>query len=212
MPNTHLIERENVFPRRYTPAELEKIANAAGISKCGPIAQEKLQRAAEGYQWALSTDSGGIFFRSNRQRRSQLIRILKLRSDNAPAEEINKALDELDAVTSQLLKTNRPDDFHNFNRVAKRALKKLERPRRGPDPKRARLQFVADLIRIYEYAAKQRAGRNVHTEEGGKFYAAVVAALIPFNAVIGCEADITLALKGHKKASSTRKPPNSSVR
>jgi len=96
----------NVWPRRYTIAELETIADAAAIKRCGRIAHEKLQRAVEAYQWPTTADSGGLFFRSNKERRDQLKRILKLQAQNAPAEKIDEELQEIDAVTSQLLGPN----------------------------------------------------------------------------------------------------------
>src|SRR6516162_7949075 len=68
-----------------------------------PIAKEKLQRAVEAYQWATTVDSGGPFFRSNKERLDQVKRIIKLRAQNAPAEKIDKELEAIDAVTSQLL-------------------------------------------------------------------------------------------------------------
>jgi hypothetical protein len=139
--------------------ELETIANAAGVEKCGPIAKEKLQRAAEAYQWATTVDSGGPFFRSNKERRDQVKRILKLRAQNAPAEKIDEELEAADAVTSQLLQPILIGHPKTYKRAVRRALKMLSR--RGPNPRGARLQFVTDLISIFEYATRRRAGRSV---------------------------------------------------
>jgi hypothetical protein len=205
MPGTPVIEGGNIWPRRYTIAELETIANAAGVKKCGPIAREKLQRAVEAYQWAATVDSGGPFFRSNKERRDQVKRILKLRAQNAPADKIDEELEAADAVTSQLLPPILDGHPKTYKRAVRRALEMLSR--RGPNPSGARLQFVAELICIFEYASRRRAGRSVHFcgQEQGEFRAFVRAALRPFNAAKGCEADIRLALTRHKTRLRTDK-------
>jgi hypothetical protein len=197
MIDTCIIEGGNIWPRRYTIAELETIANAARIEKCGLIAKEKLQRSVEAYQWASAADSGGPFFRSSKQRCIQFKRILQLRARNASAEQIDEELETVDAVTSQLLPIPAGDP-KTYKRAAGRALKMLSR--RGPNPRRARLQFVTELICIFEYATRRRAGRSVHFcgQERGQFRAFVIAALKPFNVAKGCEADIRLALTRHK--------------
>jgi hypothetical protein len=200
MPDTRVFEGGKIWPRRYTIAELETIAKAAGVEKCGPIAKEKLQRAVEDYQRATTVDPGGLFFRSNKERRDQVIRILKLRAWNAPAEKIDEELESVDAKTSKLLGPALSRDLKTHKRAARRALKILSRPRRGPNPKLARLQFVAELICIFEYATRRRAGRSVDFDDGqerGELRAFVVAALKPFEEEQGCEADIRGALR-HK--------------
>ena len=199
MPDTRVVEGGNIWPRRYTIVELETIANAAGLEKCGPIAREKLQRAVEAYQWATTVDPGGPLFRSNKERRDQIKRILELRAQNASAEEVDKELEAVDVVTSQLLTPILFGHPKTYKRAARRALKMLSR--RGPNPSRARLQFVADLICLFEYATRRRAGRSVdfyHGQERGELRAFVVAALTPFNAAKGCEDDIRCALTRHK--------------
>jgi hypothetical protein len=156
MPDTCIIESGNIWPRRYTIAELETIANAAGVKKCGPIAKEKLQRAVEAYQWATTVDSGGPFFRSNKDRRDQIKRILKLRAENAPAEKIDEELEAVDAVTSQLL-PNPVGHPKTYKRAAKRALKMLSRP--GPNRGGARLRNPkTDTV---SYEGKDKDGKPV---------------------------------------------------
>jgi hypothetical protein len=200
------MEDGNIWPRRYAIAELETIANAAGVEKCGPIAREKLQRAAEAYQWATTVDPGGPFFRSNKERRDQVKRIFKLRAQNAPAEKIDEELEAVDAVTSQLLAPVLSRDPKTYRRAARRVLKMLSR--RGPNPSRARLQFVAELIYIFEYATRRRAGRSVDVYDGkerGELRAFVRAALMSFEAEEGCEDDIRCALTRHKTRLRTDK-------
>ena len=65
----------------------------------------------------------------------------------------------------------------------------------GPDPKRARRQYIGDLVCIYSRATGKRPGRWVHDIEGGEFRDFVIAALEPFKATQGCEADIKVALR-----------------
>ena len=139
------VEDEPQWPRRYTTAELEAIANAAGVRD--PVALEELQQAADAYQWARSADPGGEFFLSNEQRRSRLINILKLLRAQASAAEIEKAVNELDAITFQFLGQARADNPRRLKLAAKRALRFRPRGR-----KRARLQFIGDLAPIYANA------------------------------------------------------------
>jgi hypothetical protein len=85
--------------------------------------------------------------------------------------------------------------------AAELALAKI--PRRGPDPKRGRRQFIVDLAkifpRIFPRKIRKLPGRSVHDEEGGLFLAFVKAALRPFGAEQGCEADIKAALARLKR-------------
>ena len=159
MPGTPVIEGGNIWPRRYTIDELKAIADAARVKKCGPIAKEKLQRAVVAYQWATTVDPGGPFFRSNKERRDQVKRIFKLRAQNAPTEKIDEELEAADAVTSRLLLPILFGHPKTYKRAARRVLEMLSRP--GPNPSRARLQFVAELICIFEYVTRRRAGRSV---------------------------------------------------
>jgi hypothetical protein len=216
MPDTVFIEGGRESPRRYTPAELEAIAKAAGVEKCGPISLEKLQRAAEAYQWASLVDDKDkrlSLSATNKSRREQLNHILKLAAQGASAEEIN--LDGLDAIGTQLLLSSPipQGDPRRLGRAARRALSKLSRS--GPDPKRARRQFIGDLARIYTRVTRRPPGRGVHEEEVspflttlrdyGPFPASVKAALEPFKATKGCEADIKAVLHQLKRASGKRK-------
>jgi hypothetical protein len=209
MPDTD----RSQFPAPYTPAELETIAKAAGVEKCGPVALEKLQRAAEAFQWGRSADhwSGLVdekdeslsFSATNKGRRAQINDILKLCAQGASTEEIETALNKLDAIGSQLLGPVAADDPRRLQKAARRALTKI--PRSGPDPKRARRQFIDDLKRIFAYATGRRPGRRVHDGEEGPFTAFVKAALEPFKATQGCEADIKAVLHQSKRASGKRK-------
>jgi hypothetical protein len=192
------------LPRRYTPDELEAIAKAAGVEKCGPVALEKLQRAAEAYQWgttadeAMGKEKGKAILASstNKGRRQQLEHIIKL------CKQIEIALNELDGPTSHLL--GPVDNTERLQFAAVAALKKI--PSRGPNPRRARRQFISELACIFCRLTGKAPGRSVHDGEGGLFFEFVQAALEPFKATTGCEADIKAVLHQRKKISSGRKP------
>jgi len=198
MPDTRIVEGGDEWPRRYTVAELEKIASAAGVTTCGPVALEKLQRAVERYQWATSGDEGGIFFRSYTETREQLYNVLKLIRARASVEEIDSELNELDAITSQLIGAVRADNPRHLERAVRRALGKVQR--RGPDPKRARRQFIQELYNIFAYATGGQPTRRVHDREYGPFPEFVKTALNPFNAAMGCEADIKVVLQQRRES------------
>jgi hypothetical protein len=198
MSDTHCIENGQEWPRRYTGAELKTIWKAAGVETVNPDLEEKLQEAVKAYQWASSADPGsGGFYRSSKERWNQLSYIIKLCGTQASAEEIGKSLDELDAVTSQLLGPINRDNLRAIARAAYRARAELQS--RGPDPGRSRRQFIYDhLILIFECATGLLPGRSVHDQEQGRFTAFVRAALAPFKAEMGCEADIKHALHKYK--------------
>jgi hypothetical protein len=202
MSDTRFIEDGHEW-RRYMPAELEMIAKAAGVEKFGPIAVEKLQHAVEAYQWACEADRGGVFFSSYREQRGRLNEILKLCAPSAPEEKIRKSLNGLDGPTSQRLGPVGTHDRQRLARAVRRAIQEI--PDSGPDPKRARRQFVADLYRIYYRVTRTRPGRTVHDGESGRFRDFVKAALDPFKQTMGCAADITAVLRRLKRAQSSKK-------
>jgi len=210
---TFFIEDGQELPRRYTPAELETLAKAAGVEKFSPATVEKLQQAVEEFQWAMSGDPGGIFFRSNKEKRYRLKRILKLCAAQRPSKKIELALRGLDGHTSQRLGRVRVGHPRLLTAI-RRVLKKI--PSRGPDPERSHRQFIDDLARIFPYATEQRPGRRVRKQEYnrfgattlkdyGPFLAFVKAAVEPLDATRCCEADIKAALHQRKRASRKRK-------
>jgi hypothetical protein len=213
MPETCLIEHGRQWPRRYTPVELEAIAKAASVEKCGPVALEKLQRAAEAYQWASLVDDKDnplSLSATNKARRAQLKHILKLAPQGVvSSDEIKKALNDLDAIGSQLLGLVRADPKH-LARAAKRAIAKI--PRSGPDPKRARRQFIGDLVRILDYATGRPHGRSVLDREQGQLLEYVRAALSPFKAAMCCEADIKFALEQRKRVGAGKRKTAASAK
>jgi hypothetical protein len=177
----------------YTPPELKKMAEAAGMQRFSIKALHTIERAYNAYCWALSADPGGFLFYSVEQKQCQLKQILKLVVEQAPMAEIEQALHELDGPTSQLLGKVRAG-HPGLLKALRRVLKKIT-PRPGPDPSRARRQFTNDLVNIYEYVTGQPATRRVHDQEYGPFREFVIAALTPFNATQGCERDIKIVLQ-----------------
>jgi hypothetical protein len=202
MPDTHFVEGGNEKPRRYSPVELDAIAKAAGVNTFGPDVVEDLQQSVESFQWAREGDPGGMFFRSNKEIRSQLEFIAKLCEKGASVEEIEAALSELDGPTLQKLGPISADDPQQIQSAVNRVLGAI--PRSGPDPKRARRQFIGDLIRIFDCARGTggQSGRRVDKsgQEHGPLREFVRAALEPFHAWQGCEADIKVALRQRNRA------------
>jgi hypothetical protein len=200
MPDTSFIEHGRQFPRRYTSAELEGIAKAAGVEKCGPVALEKLQQAAKAFQWGRLVDAGVIASSTNKGRRRQFKHIIKL------CEKIEKALNELDALASQLLGPVDDAELIRLRQAAEAALNTI--PSRGPNPRRARLQFIGELACIFARLTGQRPTRRVHDQEYGPFLNFVKAALKPFKAATGCETDIKTVLRRLKKGHQRKTNPS----
>jgi hypothetical protein len=187
MPNSH------EWPRRYTPAELEAIAKSIGQSNLSSVIVDKLQEAVEAYQRGRLVDDRIFPSSTNKGRRKSLQHIIALCEQEASGEDIVIACNELDVIASQLLGAVDPTDRKSVRSAAIAALKDIKT--KGPDPKRARLQFIVDLCCIYSRWTGKRPGRSVHDRETGEFRDFVVAALEPFKATQGCEADIKVALR-----------------
>jgi hypothetical protein len=187
----------------YTPTELKPLAEAAGIPEFGTDALQMLGGAFNSYCWACSADPGGFLFYSDEQKLCQLKHILKLIVERASLAKIEQALHELDGPTSQLL--GKVGASHpRLQNSLRRVFKKIT-PRPGPDPRRARRQFIDDLADIYEYVTGRIPTRRVHDREYGPFREFVIAALTPFNAAQGCEADIKIVLEQREKRLGKRK-------
>jgi len=203
MPDTRFSESRREWPRYYTPAEIKLIGNSLGLSDIDPVALEKLQDAVEGYQWASTGDEGVFPDATNKGRRQHLSQILKLCGPGAPDEAIETALNKLDGPTSQRLGKVGTTDRRRLARAVRRVMGKL--PSSGPDPKRARRQFIYDLARIYKRVTGQPPGRRIHDQEYGPFRDFVISALEPFNAAWGCETDIKEGVKQFKSGPHKKK-------
>src|SRR4029077_12691886 len=102
MPDTRCVEAGSEWPRRLTLAELETLKplfKAVGVERFSSAIDRKLQKTAQDLQWAMSADPGGIFFRSNKEKRYKLKRILKLCGARRPPKKIELALRGLDGPT-----------------------------------------------------------------------------------------------------------------
>ena len=169
------------MPRRYTPVEVEAIAISLERKKICEVAVEDLQEAVEGYQWAAASEDKGTFPDStNKGRRRQLIHIIWLCAKGAAVDEIQGALNKLDAPTSQRLGPIDASDLKRIARAARRVVEGI--PTSGPDPKRARQQFIRDLASIYYRLTGDFPGRWVLDQESDPFRAFVIAALNPIDA------------------------------
>jgi hypothetical protein len=198
-----VIEPGQEWPRHYTPAEIEQIAESLVGVELAPWAVVELQDEATGYQWAMEADDGLLLSYTNKERRDQLNLILEFLKNGVPKEIIRAALDELDGPTLQrLARVPITDRLKDRQRLARRIRKVIAKiPASGPDPKRARRQFIVDLANIYQRVTGKRPGRLVDGGEGGDFRKFVIAALTPFGSAGGCEEDMKAALKAWKSKS-----------
>jgi hypothetical protein len=193
------------WPRRYTHAELEVLAKSIGQTNLDELAVDRLQEAVEAYQWGSLVDDRIFSSSTNKGRRKSLKHIIALCEQELTAEEIELEVNGLDAIASQLLGSVDPTDRQKVKSAAERALRRI--PKQGPDPKRARLHFVEDLICIYSRVTGKRPVRVVDkVGEYGEFHDFVKAALEPFKATRGCESDIKAALH-RKRSKHTRVQP-----
>ena len=189
------------WPRRYKPDELNAIAASIAPHKIDTRNIERLQKAVEAFQWASDEDDKRFRKQfpesTNKGRRRQFERIIELCERRAPKSKIEIVLNRLDRRASELLGPVGTNDHLKLKEAVELALAKI--PRRGPDPKRARRQFIGDLAKIFLRITGKHPGRRVHDEEGGLFLAFAKAALRPFGAEQGCEADIKAALARLKR-------------
>jgi hypothetical protein len=191
------------WPRRYTQAELNAIAKSIGHSTLNAAAFDKLQEAVEGYQWGSLVDDRIFRSSTNKGRRKKLKNVIELCEQGAPASSLERVANELDAVASQLLGPVNRTERIALQRAAEIALTKMKIS--GPDPKRARLQFVRELASIFNAVTGKVPGRRVHDQEYGPFRDFVRSALTPFDATMGSDADIKSAVRRWKKDSIGRR-------
>jgi hypothetical protein len=180
------------WPRLYTATELKTIAKSIGHTRLAEDVAERLQVAVEAYQWGSLWDDRIFLSSTNKGRRMQFNRIVELCKNGATNAEIEEAWRELDGFAIRLLGPVDKTDHEKLRAAAECAARKT--PKRGPDARRARRQFVGKLVGIYELLSKKRASRIVDCGEYGPFLEFVRVALTPFKAAIGCEADIKIAL------------------
>ena len=171
----------------YMPSELAAIEASIAPHKIDSRAKQLLQDAVARYHVEYLKDDD--FMResfpalTNKVRRRQLELIIKLCEEGAPSSEIEQALSNLDKDTRQLLLPV-ADDREKLKVRAEVAL--AATGKRGPTPKRARLQFIRDLAKIFIQITDRIPGRSVHDQEQGYFLRFVKAALEPFGESPGC--------------------------
>lgn len=208
MPDPDRRNEEREWPRRYTPAELQAIANSIAPHKFECNNLELLQEAVEAYQWGsladdktdLVDDKGNVVadrvfpLSTNKGRRILLKRIVRLCEQKAPRAKLEFVLRGLDGRASALLDSVDAAHHLKLKGAAESALKEI--PTSGPDPKGARRQFIGALACIFLRVTKQPPHRRVRIGYGdyGPFLEFVKAALTPFKATQGCEADIKVVL------------------
>src|SRR5262249_21272280 len=140
------------WPRHYTAAELETIAQSIGREKLRSLAAGKLQEGVVAYQWANAADQnafaehGAVQWSLSKRRREKLKNILS-HCDQGEADEVDIALNDLDAWTSQRLGAVNTTDLAQLKCAAERVLRTIEIS--GPDRQRARRQYIRDLACIF---------------------------------------------------------------
>jgi hypothetical protein len=194
----------------YPPSELANIEESIAPYKIDSSTKQLLQEAVAHYQVEYLKDDP--FVResfpaqlTNKGRLQLLKPLIELCANKAPSSDIEKVLNKLDKETRQLLWPVGNIDHEKLRIGAESVLVKIGK--RGPTPKRARLQFIRDLAEIFTRITGRIPGRNVHDQEQGDFLRFVKAALEPFKATQGCEADIKVVLaeiKKEKNESSTK--------
>jgi hypothetical protein len=205
VPDTSTPERGIEWPRPYTAVELEAPAKALGLKTFTATIIEQLQTEVEGFQYAMWADA----LISYKRQRDILNRIIELFVCHAPDEAIWSALDELDGPTSQRLgptPTVGPWPLGTIHRKAlarkiRAVREKLQRC--GPNPKRARRQFIDGLLPIYRQVRSGYPGRRIKapSEPYGPLYDFVTAAIDPFDtcrATMGCDDDIRAVLHPYR--------------
>lgn len=141
---------------------------------------------------------------TNKGRSKLLEFIIKLCDEGAPSSEIENACNRLSRWGPQIFGSIDKTDPEKLKAAAELVLAEL--PKRGPTPKQARRRFIRNLYEIFFRTTRRIPGRSVHDGEKGDFLRFVRAALEPFKATQGCEADIKAVLREMKKqnASSTK--------
>lgn len=198
------------WPRPYTQSELTTIAELIGERSLPQFAKRMLQKAVVEYQWAgwneqpaKSSLEPRFPVSTNKGKRALFRQIIQLIDGGAPHNEIEEAVNSLDAIASQLLGPIDITDHEKLKSAAEGALGKI--PSAGPDPRRARRQFICSLARIYKSVKREHPTRRFHLEEYGPFFEFVKAALTPFNTTKGCEADIKAVLAESKATLGIKK-------
>ena len=213
--DTSTPERGIEWPRHYTAAELEALAKALGLKTFTASIIEQLQMEVDRFQWATRADAQISY----KRQRDILNRIIELFVCHAPDDAIWSALDELDGPTSQRLgpiPTAGPWPLDTIDRKAlarkTRAVREKLQPC-GPNPERARRQFIRGLLPIYRRARRGYPGRRIKapSKPYGPLYDFVTAAIYPFDpfkATMGCDDDIGAVLRRRKNARASKKPRN----
>jgi hypothetical protein len=190
----------------YLPDELAEIEDSIAPNKIDSRVKQLLQEALARYQVEYLKDDP--FMRdnfpalTNKGRRRQLELIIKLCEEVAPSSEVEKALGKLGKDNRQLLWPAARIDHEKLKVCTELAIAKTGK--RGPTPKQSRLPFIRDLARLFIQITDRIPGRSVPLAypEQGCFLRFVKAALEPFNASQGCEADIKIVLAEVKRARS----------
>jgi hypothetical protein len=178
---------------RYSGDQWVRIAEALALPRPTQYLKRALPKAAEEYRWAKTTEEKYSLGRAEQRRRLKEIKV--------KTAELYAALRKLDYPTTELLETPiTVDDVALLVAAAEQAIDRVHRT--GGEPKKARLQYVRELARIFEIATGRRPARRVHDREYGPFRDFVEASLRPIDphAISGFDFDIRKAIKPHSVA------------
>jgi hypothetical protein len=172
---------------RYSGDQWKPIAKALGLPRPTQYLKRAVTQAAEEYHWAKTSEK----YRLGRaERRWQLEQII------VNAKALEAALRKLDYPTTKLLEAPiSVDDITLLVTTVEQAIDRI--PKTSGEPKKARLQYVRELARIFEIVTGRRPARRVHDRECGPFHEFVKACLSPIDAraTQGVEADIRKAVR-----------------
>jgi len=133
------------WPHDYTP-RVTAIARSIGRRELTPNEVEQLQDALQGYQWASSADYWDAPRSTHNRRRQQLSQIVQL-CEQEEAEEVEIALNELDAPTWRLLGEPNRADLQDVKNAAQIALEKLQT--RGPARALSRILLCHTIVSFH---------------------------------------------------------------
>jgi hypothetical protein len=164
-----------------------RITKALNLPRPTQYLKRALTQAAEEYRWAKTSEKYRLGRAERRWRLEQII---------VNAKALEAALRKLDYPTTKLLKGRiTVDDITLLVTAVEQAIDKI--PKTSGEPKKARLQYVRELARIFERVTGRRPTRRVHDREYGPFSDFVEACLSPIDAraTQGVEADIREAVR-----------------
>ena len=190
---------------QLAPSELAKVEESIAPYKFDSGAKQLFLRAVVIYEIEYFNDDPlmreNIAELTNNGRRKLLELIIKLCDEGAPSSEIENACNRLSRWDHRIFGSINKTDPEKLKGCRESLL--AEVPKRGPTARQARRYFIRNLYEIFVRTTGRLPGRSVHDGEKGDFLLFVKAALEPFKATQGCEADIKAVLREIKKQNAS---------